>query len=256
MGALRVGQGERIDANAVLQDDLQRRIAERIRPGATSESGLSGWLKRTRMVDLEETSFSDEAGDRQSFFEAAPEDLGDSPWAEVIARAASLEVEPEMARAPPPRPMRTARNLAGAAPKALSATPEPKPAPSEPQPAAPERQDPTREPKVATREPNVATREPEAWAPIPEQPQFPDLPPDSPLAEIKLGMSHHDVRGILGAPDDRIDRSTAKAWIPFYNGPGAYLRDWIYQAEGRVVFSRHDSSLVVLDVIYDPHEGK
>jgi hypothetical protein len=69
-------------------------------------------------------------------------------------------------------------------------------------------------------------------------------------------MSHHDVRGILGAPDDRIDRSTAKAWIPFYNGPGAYLRDWIYQAEGRVVFSRHGSSLVVLDVIYDPHEGK
>jgi hypothetical protein len=69
-------------------------------------------------------------------------------------------------------------------------------------------------------------------------------------------MSFDEVQEILGDPDDRIDRLTAKAWIPFYTGPGAYLRDWIYEGEGRVVFSLHDGSLEVLDVIHNPDEGK
>jgi hypothetical protein len=69
-------------------------------------------------------------------------------------------------------------------------------------------------------------------------------------------MSHHEVREILGAPDDRLDRTTAKAWIPFYTGPGAHLRDWIYTGEGRVVFSHQQSSLEVIDVIFDPKAGE
>ena len=36
----------------------------------------------------------------------------------------------------------------------------------------------------------------------------------------------------------------------------SYLRDWVYEGEGRVTFSLHDSSLQVLDVVYDPDAGK
>ena len=88
MGVLRVRRGDHINADAVPQDDLQKRIAERISPGVTSQSGLRGWLRRTRVVDLENTSLSNQPADRESFFGAALEDLGDSPWAGVIAREA------------------------------------------------------------------------------------------------------------------------------------------------------------------------
>ena len=104
---------------------------------------------------------------------------------------------------------------------------------------------------VAAKSPPAAT-EPKPSPPSPERQRIPGIPPDSPLAEIELGMSFGDVRRILGDPDDRIDRTTAKAWIPFYIGPGAYLRDWIYRGRGRVVFSLHRGSLHVLDVVYDP----
>jgi hypothetical protein len=107
-----------------------------------------------------------------------------------------------------------------------------------------------RESAAAT--PQPASPQPKPSPPSPERRPVPGIPPDSPLAEIELGMSYDDVRRILGDPDDRIDRTTAKAWIPFYTGPGAYLRDWIYQGRGRVVFSLHGESLHVLDVIYDP----
>jgi hypothetical protein len=69
-------------------------------------------------------------------------------------------------------------------------------------------------------------------------------------------MSHDEVRDLLGAPDGRVNHTTAKAWIPFYTGPGAYLRDWIYEGEGRVVFSLDDGSLEVIDVVYDPDQGR
>jgi hypothetical protein len=228
MGALRVRPGDRINANAVFQDDLQKRIAERIQPGATSKSGLAGWFTRIRMVDLEETSLSNEAGDRESFFDDALTDLGDSPWAQVIARAASGEATAARSSAPAPGPTSTAPIPEAVAAKPQSAAPDPK----------------------------AATREPEASPPSPNRRRFPGLPPGSPLAEIEFGMSCGEVRKILGDPDDGIDRLTAKAWIPFYTGRGAYLRDWIYEGEGRVVFSLHKGSLEVLDVVHSPDEGK
>jgi hypothetical protein len=228
MGALRVGQGDRINADAVFQDDLQKRIAESIRPGVTSESGLAGWFTRTWMVNLEETALSNEASDRESFFDDALKDLGVSPWARVITRAASGEATVARSRTPAASPKSTAP-----IPEAVAAKPE-----------------------SATPDPRAATPEPEASPPSPKQRRLPGLPPGSPLAEIELGMSHEDVRRILGDPDDRIDRLTAKAWIPFYTGPGAHLREWIYEGEGRVVFSLDDGSLEVLDVVYDPDEGK
>jgi hypothetical protein len=69
-------------------------------------------------------------------------------------------------------------------------------------------------------------------------------------------MDHDEVRRILGSPDGRIDRLTAKAWIPFYDGPDANLREWIYEGKGRVVFSLYEGTLEVIDVVYDPHQEK
>jgi hypothetical protein len=235
MGALRVRQGDRINANVVFQDDLQKRIAERIRPGATSKSGVAGWFTRAWTVDLEETSLSDEAGDRESFFDEALTDLGDSPWARVIARAAPREATAARSRTPAPSPRSTAPIRETVAAKPQAAPPDSRAAPPDSRAAPPEA---------------------EPSPPSPKRRRFPGVPTDSPLAQIELGMSHDEVRRILGAPDDRINRFTARAWIPFYTGPGAYLRDWIYEGEGRVVFSLHDSSLEVLDVVYDPNAGK
>jgi hypothetical protein len=242
MGALRVRQGDRINANVVFQDDLQKRIAERIRPGATSKSGVAGWFTRAWTVDLEETSLSDEAGDRESFFDEALTDLGDSPWARVIARAAPREATAARSRTPAPSPRSTAPIRETVAAKPQAAPPDSRAAPPDSRAAPPDSR--------------AAPPEAEPSPPSPKRRRFPGVPPDSPLAQIELGMSHDEVRRILGAPDDRINRFTARAWIPFYTGPGAYLRDWIYEGEGRVVFSLHDSSLEVLDVVYDPNAGK
>jgi len=249
MGSLRVRPGDRIDANSAFRDDLQRRIALSVRPGVTSKSGLAAWLARARMVNLEQTSLSNEVADRESFFADAPADLGDSPWAEFIARAAPPDatVATSTARTP--------------APKSPTAIPEAVAAKS-PRVA--------HEPEVATERPPSAVREPETVAalapsrppepkappPSPEPRRFPGVPPDSLLARIEFGMSHDEVRKILGAPDDRIDHLTAKAWIPFYMGPGANLRDWIYTGAGRVVFSLYKGQLDVIDVVYDPNVGK
>jgi hypothetical protein len=249
MGALRVRQGDRIKADLVFQDALQERIAERIRPGAASESGIATWLTRAWTVDLEKTSLSDAAVDRESFLDAALKDLGDSPWARVIARARPDEATAAEVKIPSPGRKSAAPIPESAAPKPQSAAPIPESAAPIPETAA-------TGPHSAAPEPDAAPPAPEASIPSPERQRVPGLPPDSPLAEITLGMSHHEVREILGDPDGRLDHTTGKAWIPFYTGPGAYLRDWIYEAQGRVVFSLDDGSLEVIDVVYDPYQGK
>jgi len=263
MGALRVRRGDHIDAHALLQDDLQKRIAERISPGVTSQSGLRGWLRRARVVDLEKTSLSNEPADRESFFDAALEDLGDSPWAGLIAReAASGETLVARPTTPAPSfesPAKSAaknavKNDADSAEQSLAPIPEamaaePRPTVADPQ-AAPAEVESTVE--VAT----AATPEPEPLPLAPKPLEFLGVPPDSPLAKIELGMRHDEVQRILGSPDGRIDRLTAKAWIPFYNGRDANLRDWIYEGRGRVVFSLYQGSLEVIDVVYDPDQGK
>jgi hypothetical protein len=242
MGALRVRRSDRINANAVFEDDLQKRIAERIRPGVTSKSGLAGRFSMTWMVDLEETLLSNEAADRESFFDDAPADLGDSPWAQVIARAAPREATAARSTTPVPSPKSTA--------------PIPEAVASKPQVAAPGPKVATPEPQFAVADPKPATPEPKASPPKPEPRRFAGLPPGSPLAKIEFGMHHSEVRKILGDPDNRRDRLTAKAWIPFYTGPGARLIDWIYDGVGRVVFSMHTGTLEVFDVVHDPGEPK
>ena len=259
MGALRVRRGDHINAHAVPGDDLQTRIAERIRPGVTSASGLSGWLKRTRTVDLEETSLSNEQADRDSFFDAALADLGDSPWAGVITREApSRETRVTRPKTPAPRSKSPAKSAVQN--NAESAAPSPAPIPgamaATPQPTLADSQAAAAELESAAAEAPAPIPEPEPLplAPIPQP--FPGVPPDSLLAKIELGMEHDEVRRILGSPDGRIDRVTAKAWIPFYNGRDANLRDWVYKGKGRVVFSLYEGSLEVIDVVYDPNQGK
>jgi hypothetical protein len=284
MGVLRVRRGGHINANAVPQDDLQRRIAEQVRPGVTSESGLGGWLKRARVIDFEETSLSNEPADRRAFLEAATADLGVSPWADVVARA-KASGESQVAR--PRAPVQS---------NAVRAAPQPAPIPEPPRqapipepvavpPAVPEppaepqawpqsapraeaeasarsaaRADPEMAPPEPPRlEPAVMTAavpdaEPPPVAPLPRR--FSNVPPDSPLAKVEYGMKHDEVQRILGDPDGRIDRLTSKAWNPFYNGPDASRREWIYAGRGRVVFSLYQGSLEVIDVVYDPSQEK
>lgn len=292
VGVLRVRRGDHINANAVPQDDLQKQIAERIRPGVTSESGLSGWLMRARGVDLEETSLSNQPADRQAFLEAALVDLGVSPWAEVIARAKpsgdSLVARPRArlprSQSPPKAPVKIeAKSVAPSPapiPEAVAARPQPtvaepqaapQAAPPEVSTAEPQAAPPEIESTIATPaevEPTVATPaeaestlataipEPEPLPVAPTPKPFAGVPPDSPLAQIELGMNHDEVREILGSPDGRIDRLTAKAWNPFYNGPDANRREWIYAGRGRVVFSLYEGSLEVIDVVYDPSQEK
>ncbi|HEY8156127.1 MAG TPA: hypothetical protein VII72_18500 [Myxococcota bacterium] len=232
MGALAVRRGPNISANALPRDDLQRRIAERIRPGVTSETGISAWLRRARVVDLGETTLSNQPADREAFTKAALADLGYSPWADVVARGA------KSGGSPAPAPVR-----APAAAAAAAAVPTPVPVPI---------------PEVeATAVTAAATRPEPAPPPPPPRPEpIPGIPPDSPLAKIELGMKHDQVEEILGSPDGRIDRLTARAWIPFYDARGANLREWIYEGRGRVVFSLYQGKLEVVDVVYDPAQGK
>jgi hypothetical protein len=140
-----------------------------------------------------------------------------------------------------------------AQPQPTVAVPQAEPAvPAEPAVAEPA----VAQAAAAVPEPEPLPVEPEPLAIAPEPHRFPGVPPDSMLAKIELGMRHDQVETILGSPDERIDRLTAKAWIPFYSGPDANLRDWIYEGEGRVVFSLYKGALEVIDVIYDPDQGK
>lgn len=83
-GALQIRTGDRINASTEFEDELDSRMAEHIRPGVTSKSGLAGQFTRTWMANPTESSISNEASDRESFLDDALADFGNSPWAEVV----------------------------------------------------------------------------------------------------------------------------------------------------------------------------
>ncbi|MDJ0847976.1 MAG: hypothetical protein QNK04_06355 [Myxococcota bacterium] len=305
MGELELRQGERINARTAFREALQERLAEKLRPGVTAESGLSGWLKRTWTVDPEKSTIRDGYEERAAFLEAAIDDLGTSPWAEVVARDPAHQA----AIAETAAPRRRRAPARAAPPRAAPAQPRSEPAPrtapvparapsqhatpaAEPRTALVEHPAPAAEPTgaataAATEEPHgeglvapgatldagvaaaeAAQGKPVATAaaatapatrmvgprlpPPPPRERVPGIPASSPLSEVEIGMSHEEVQDLLGTPDERIDRTTAKAWIPFHRGPGAFVRDWVYDGEGRVVFSVHGGALEVLDVVYEP----
>jgi hypothetical protein len=84
MGALRIVPGDRINAKAEFQDDLQKQMAEDIRPGVTSATGLSGQFTMTWMVDLEKSSVTDAASDLEKFSLDAADDFEKSPWSQIV----------------------------------------------------------------------------------------------------------------------------------------------------------------------------
>jgi hypothetical protein len=63
------------------------------------------------------------------------------------------------------------------------------------------------------------------------------VPPDSPLAKIKIGMTAQEVSNILGMPTNQVSYATGKAWIPWYFGDDARRTEWSYKGLGRVVFT-------------------
>jgi hypothetical protein len=289
MGALQVARGERINANTRFEDLLQARVAEAIRPGVTSQSGLAGLFTMMWGLDLEQSSLGNEESDRDSFFAEARADFGESAWAGIVAPSDDRVARPVF-RDPVPtpalrEPAPVARNETGAvpsapppAPTATTAIPSAPPAPTAttaipsapPAPTAttaiPSVPPPPPGPTVTTPSPTPVAAVPSAPpppppmrpAPRPKKLPFPGVPSGSPLAKVLAGMTADDVREVLGDPDDRHHYLTAKAWIPFYTGSDAQQIDWRYSGQGRVVFSmdRRTGVLEVLDVRYDPGELK
>ena len=80
------------------------------------------------------------------------------------------------------------------------------------------------------------------------------IPKSSPLSKVELGMSDTRVRSLIGDPQDSTSYQTGKAWIPFYYGTDVMRTDWIYDGEGRVVFSinRYSGQHKVINVTHDP----
>src|SRR5262245_16367189 len=74
-------------------------------------------------------------------------------------------------------------------------------------------------------------------APPPAEEPAKPIPPDSPLAQIKVGMSEFEVSKILGPPTSQGSYETGKRWIPFYYGADIRLMEWNYKGLGRVIFT-------------------
>jgi len=93
--------------------------------------------------------------------------------------------------------------------------------------------------------------------PVPKT-SYTNAPEGSKLAKVGAGMNDAQVRKVMGDPDNNNAYMTGKAWIPFYYGPDTHRTDWMYEGQGRVVFSRnrYSGALKVIRVHYDPMELK
>ena len=84
------------------------------------------------------------------------------------------------------------------------------------------------------------------------------IPANSPLAEVKVGMTGTQVQEILGAPTNQKTYESGKRWIPFYYGADAVRTEWSYKGLGRVVFTGGNvfghGGGQVQRVDYDPSE--
>jgi hypothetical protein len=91
MGAIRLAPGDRVNAKAEFQDDLQEQLAEVIRPGSTSATGLSGNWTMTYMVNAKKSSVTDTARDLEKFSLDAADDFEKSPWSQIVPGASLAE---------------------------------------------------------------------------------------------------------------------------------------------------------------------
>ena len=78
-----------------------------------------------------------------------------------------------------------------------------------------------------------------------------NIPADSPLARVKMGMPRAQVYDLIGQPTSTRVFPSGKGFIPFYYGPDTVRTGAFYQGLGRVVFSGADQ---VVEIVYDPAE--
>lgn len=84
------------------------------------------------------------------------------------------------------------------------------------------------------------------------------IPPDSPLAKVKTGMTTVEVQTLLGAPTSQNNFESGKRWIPYYYGNDVRRTEWAYKGLGRVLFTGGNQwgggAGLVERVEYDPNE--
>jgi hypothetical protein len=93
-----------------------------------------------------------------------------------------------------------------------------------------------------------------APAPAATQPAVP-IPPDSPFAKVKTGMSMEQVSATIGPPSSQRAYATGKAWIPFHYGGDNSRVTAYYKGIGEIVYSQDSafsSGYSVMEVDYDP----
>lgn len=78
-----------------------------------------------------------------------------------------------------------------------------------------------------------------------------NIPANSPLANVRKGMSRPQVDDLLGSPTSERRFPSGKGFNPFYYGPDTYRTGAFYKGLGRVVFSGADK---VVEIEYDPAE--
>jgi outer membrane protein assembly factor BamE (lipoprotein component of BamABCDE complex) len=90
------------------------------------------------------------------------------------------------------------------------------------------------------------------------QPAKIPIPPDSPFAKIKVGMSEGQVASILGQPTSEGAYATGKNFIPFhFSGSDNVRKAMHYKGMGIIVVSNdsaYSSGYSVSDIEYDPNE--
>jgi len=100
----------------------------------------------------------------------------------------------------------------------------------------------------------------EAPPPAAQEPVAQPVPSNSPLAQVKQGMTFQEVMNVLGAPTSQTNYASGKAWIPYYYGNDAQRTAYFYKGLGRIVFSAGNvfggaRAGAVERVEYDPTES-
>jgi hypothetical protein len=84
------------------------------------------------------------------------------------------------------------------------------------------------------------------------------IPPDSPLAKVRMGEEKAEVIQTLGPPTSESSYQTGKAWIPFhFSGSDVYRTADHYKGMGIVTYgndSAYSSGMAVVDIQYNPNE--
>ena len=84
------------------------------------------------------------------------------------------------------------------------------------------------------------------------------VPPESPFAKVRVGMSLKEVFDTIGPPTDSRVYPTGKSWIPFYFGNDSVRHEALYKGQGRITCSGIGAfgggGLRVIRVEYDPTE--